>query len=551
MSEESTKSQSEKLWWEGAALYQIYPRSFFDTTGSGVGDLKGICSKLDYIKSLNVSGIWISPFYKSPMVDFGYDVSDYKNVDPLFGNIDDLKKLLVEAHNKNLKVIVDLVLSHTSQEHEWFINSVENPDGPYGDYYVWKETDNPNELPNNWLSVFGGPAWTYHPKRKAFYFHNFLKEQPDLNLHNPKVVEELLDVAKFWLDLGVDGFRLDACNCYYHDQSLKDNPKGPSSDVKVQDEENPYFSMVHLYDKSQPENIKFLSQLREVTDSYKTSHGKDILLLGEIFCDREEETTRSYTSEGKPLQSAYNFSLLTNERVSGMVRDAVMTYYSISSMTAWSFSNHDVVRVVSRWGDGLTLENRAKAYNTLLSGLPGICIFYQGEELGLTETVLSKEFQFDPFGSNIDSPYPGRDGCRTPLPWSQEENNFGFTTGKPWLPLAPDHKNLAVNSQEMDKNSVLNATRRLLEFRKSNPLLKSAGLHFWEDDGNAIVYARPGEKETFVFMANFGSTSLKWEGLGPGELMTNLSEKIEFFETEQGYCLELLTGGFGVLVLHN
>lgn len=470
---------SEILWWQGASLYQIYPRSFFDTNGDGVGDLAGIHQKLDYIESLNVDGIWISPFYKSPMVDFGYDVSDYRDVDPLFGKIEDLK---------------------------------------------------------------------------AFYFHNFLKEQPDLNLHNPKVREELLAIAKFWLDFGVDGFRLDACNCYFHDRSLKDNPKGFGVEVKVQDEENPYFSMVHLYDKSQPENIEFLKDLRTLTDSYQTS-GRDIFLLGEIFCDREEETTRSYTSGGKPLQSAYNFSLLRNDRPAGIVRDAVMTYHSISPMTAWSFSNHDVVRVVSRWGDTLSLENRAKAYNTILSGLPGLVIFYQGEELGLTETRLAKEHHHDPFGSNIDSPYPGRDGCRTPIPWKHDQKNFGFSEGDPWLPLADEHQHFSVDRQEEAKESVLNHTRRLLQLRnslqKSNQIFSKGSIHFWEDDGEAIVFALNHNDQSLIFMANFGSKLMRWEGLSEGELFQNVSEGLEFFKHDNHWAVELLPGGYGILKLNN
>lgn len=533
--------KEKRSWWHGGALYQIYPRSFNDTSGNGVGDLRGIHDKLDYIKSLGVQGLWISPFFKSPMVDFGYDVSDYKTVDPLFGNNEDFLNLLKSAHEKNLKVIVDLVLSHTSEEHHWFQESVKDPEGPYGDYYVWYEGE---KEPNNWLSVFGGKAWSYHPERKAWYFHNFLKEQPDLNLHNPKVQEELLGIAKFWLDHGVDGFRLDACNCYFHDPSLRDNPQGPVSEVKVQDESNPYFRQVHLYDKSQAENGDFLHKLRDLVDQYE-----ERILLGEIFCDREEETTRLYAGGGKPLHSAYNFSLLTNERPPGLMRDAVMTYFTISEATAWSFSNHDVVRVASRWGDGLAIETRAKAYNTLLSGLPGLLIFYQGEELGLTEAVLPKNYQFDPFGSNIDSPYPGRDGCRTPMPWSEKDKNFGFSEGTPWLPLPKEHGPMSVSSQVDRKESCLNHLRRLGEYRKSSEVLKKGSIHFWEDDGDCIVYNRKYEGRSVVIMANFGQKPLRWSGLPEGHVKEALSENIEFKKDESGCVLEILPGGFGVVEL--
>ncbi|MCR9206049.1 MAG: alpha-amylase family glycosyl hydrolase, partial [Halobacteriovoraceae bacterium] len=516
-------------------LYQIYPRSFFDKNNDGVGDIPGIISKLDYIKSLNVDGLWVCPFYQSPMVDFGYDVSDYRNVDPLFGSTEDLKQLISESHQRDLKVIVDLVLSHTSEQHEWFKKSVEEPDSKYGEYYVWHEG---SDRPNNWLSVFGGPAWSFHQKRGAWYFHNFLKEQPDLNLHNPDVQAELIDIAKYWLEKGVDGFRLDACNCYFHDPSLKDNPIGATVEVNVQDETNPYFQQVHLYDKSQPENVEFLNKLRSLVDTYDSK-----LLLGEIFCEREEETTREYTGGGKPLHSAYNFSLLRNERAPGMIRDAVMTYYSISPQTAWSFSNHDVTRVVSRWGDGHSLETRAKAYNTLLCGLPGLVILYQGEELGLPEAILPKEKQFDPFGSNIDSSYPGRDGCRTPIPWSNMGDYCGFSTVEPWLPIPENHRERDNLSQDKDPQSVLNHLRKLMKLRNGSDCIRKGKIHFWLDNEDAVVFARQEKGLHLVFGANFSQNSVEWKGVTGINILDSYSKGI--FNDENK--LIFAPGSFGVI----
>lgn len=527
-------------WSFGSSIYQIYPRSFMDTNGDGIGDLAGITAKLEYIKSLNFDAIWICPFFESPMVDFGYDVSDYRKIDPVFGGFTQFKALITKAHELNLKIIIDQVLSHTSDQHEWFKKSIAEPEGPYGDYYVWVEKD---EVPNNWLAVFGGSTWTYHEQRKAYYLHNFLIEQPDLNLHNPKVQEELLDVAKFWLDLGVDGFRLDACNMYFHNQSLQDNPMlGGEVENKVQDEKNPYFSQSHIYDKSQPENIAFLSKLRELVDSYDNK-----FLMGEIFCERQEETTKAYSQNGYPLHSAYNFSLLVNERPAHLLEENILKYYQISEGTTWSFSNHDVTRVVSRWKNTHSNEINAKVNNLILAGLPGYIILYQGEELGLTEAKLGEKFQLDPFGSNIESEYPGRDGCRTPIPWQAGQKNNGFSDGGPWLPIPEEHNQLAADIQDQNPNSVLNYTRELLRLRKSHQSIHSGDLQFLKDSDEVLIYKRASGVNSLYFLCNLSSEQYSFSVENTVQALEKLSQNIQIQKSQDQTLITILPGGYGVL----
>ncbi len=534
MSLSENESKKAPTWWQGGSLYQVYPRSFADSNQDGVGDINGIISRLNYIAELGVSGLWLGPIFKSPMVDFGYDVSDYRKIDPTFGSCEDFQNLLKECQEKNLKVILDLVMSHTSEEHPWFIDSEANPMGPYGDWYVWADGKD-GEPPNNWLSVFGGSAWSWSEKRGQYYLHNFLRQQPDLNFHNEKVQQEMLDIAKFWLDQGVDGFRLDACNCYFHNPSLQSNPMTYDHHSHVQDENNPYFQQAHLYDKSQPENREFLVQLRALTEQYPNR-----FLVGEIFCDREEETTQDYAQNAFPLHSTYNFSLLQNTREDNLFRHTVTKYFGISESTSWCLSNHDVMRVVSRWPDALPYSDRAKSYLTLLSGLPGLSILYQGEELGLSETFLTEENRLDPFGSNIDSPYPGRDGCRTPLPWTKEEF-AGFSTTEPWLPIPKEHFKNCVASQIKRPTSVINQARGLFDFRKDNPVVARGNIFFWRDDKEMIAFTRTLDHETLLYFASFSNLPIEMQQVGSGEIIDGIShgallENNGLLKLEPGAC---------------
>jgi alpha-glucosidase len=529
--------RSHTDWWQGGSLYQVYPRSFADGNGDGVGDLTGLIRGLDHIKKLGMTGLWLGPVFKSPMVDFGYDVSDYYSLDPTFGSMDEFHQLVTACQQRDLKIILDLVLSHTSDQHPWFQDSEAHPDGPYGDWYIWADGKEGGP-PNNWLSVFGGSAWTFSETRQQYYLHNFLKQQPDLNFHNPAMRAELLRVVKYWLDQKVDGFRLDACNCYFHNPSLSDNPVSHGGHTHVQDETNPYFEQTHLFDKSQPQNKDFLMEFRQLVDQYP---GR--FLVGEIFCDREEETTRDYTMNGFPLHSAYNFSLLQNHRHEGSLREPIIKYHSISPSTAWAFSNHDVTRVVSRWPDRLHTAHRAQGYLTLLSGLPGMVFLYQGEELGLTEALLPMNARKDPFGDNMESSYPGRDGCRTPLPWDDRSPGMGFTAAQPWLPIPEDHQYLSIRRQEADSDSTLRLCQKLFQFRRSQECLKTGNIQFWRDDEKAVIYSRSHHQQSFLFAASFSDEFIEIEDIPRVEMLDGLCQRMQL--REGGLVLE--PGARGVL----
>src|SRR3990167_681963 len=337
-------------WWRGGVIYQIYPRSFFDTSDDGVGDLDGIVSKLDYVAGLGVDGVWLSPFFRSPMADFGYDVADYRDVDPLFGSLADFDALIAAGRRSKLKVVIDQVYSHTSNQHAWFRESRQSRDNPKADWYVWADAKDDGSPPNNWISLFGGQAWSWDTRRRQYYMHNFLSEQPDLNFHNPQVRAAILDVARFWLDRGVDGFRLDVANFYYCDRLLRDNPPKRAGGGFAR----PYLHQRHLHDRSQPENLAFMEALRALVDQYE-----DRMTVAEIGSDSYIQRSIEYASPGR-LHTAYNFMLLENGPLTAsLIRNA------FEEWTCWSFSNHDVVRARTRWGG----EDASDDFATLLLGV--------------------------------------------------------------------------------------------------------------------------------------------------------------------------------------
>ncbi|MDY0009986.1 MAG: alpha-amylase family glycosyl hydrolase, partial [Bdellovibrionales bacterium] len=359
-------------WWRGAVVYQVYPRSFNDSNADGVGDIKGITQKLDYIASLGVDAVWLSPFFTSPMVDFGYDVSDYKNVDPMFGTLDDFDEMLREMHKRGLKLIIDVVLSHTSDKHPWFVESRKSRDNEKSEWYVWADPKEDGTPPNNWMSVFGGSSWQYDTKRGQYYYHQFLKEQPDLNVRNPVVQDALLDVCRFWMERGVDGFRLDALNHCIHDAQLRDNPplEGFDRNQSSGRQTHPYYWQRHLYDKTQPEMIPFIQRLRKLTDEYE---GR--FMVAEIGDDFQIKTSVAYTDGPDKLHTAYNFALL----VPGVyntksLRGAVEEYLAEGGdcWPSWAFANHDTMRVASRWAvDGKPDQEQVKMLGALVTTLRG------------------------------------------------------------------------------------------------------------------------------------------------------------------------------------
>jgi len=447
-------------WWRNAVIYQIYPRSFQDSNGDGIGDIAGITRRLGYLKSLGVDGIWISPFFVSPMKDFGYDVADYRDVDPIFGTLEDFDILLDRAHSLGLKIMLDMVLSHTSDQHEWFIESRKDKTNPYADWYVWVDGDE-TQRPNNWLSVFGGSAWQYDPQRAQYYLHHWLKEQPDLNYYNPQVQDRRLDECRFWLDRGVDGFRLDVINFLTHDRELRDNPPRNGDAANKVDGFNPYHGQKHIHSVSQPETLNFLRRLRALADRYG-----DIFLLGEIFDDDNIARTAQYTEPAGPLHSAYSFAMLKRKMDLSVVETSVAEFRSAhpQGIPTWVFENHDVPRIVSRW-TGPPTDNLPVYLLNLLLELQGTVILYQGQELGLPQASLSADQIQDPYGKSFD--FEGRDGSRTPMPWSPVRPNAGFTTGTPWLPVDEAHFSLNVEDQLKDPGSMLNAACRLIRQRRA------------------------------------------------------------------------------------
>ncbi len=455
-------------WWRDAVIYQIYPRSFQDDNGDGIGDLPGITRRLDHVASLGVDAIWLSPFFTSPDLDMGYDVSDYIGVNPLFGTIEDFDALVAKAHALGMKVIIDQVLSHTSDQHPWFTESRESRDNPKADWYVWADPQRDGTPPNNWVSVFGGSAWQFDTRRKQYYFHNFLTEQPDLNFHNPEVVDALLGTMKFWLDRGVDGFRLDTVNYYVHDRRLRNNP--PSDWVHFPN--NPYEAQFQIYSKTQPENIGVLQKMRALTDQYD-----DRMMVGEVgeMGDRQIEIMAEYTAGNDRLHMAYSFAMLSHDHraahfrncIAGFLRDAP------DGWPCWSFSNHDVQRHVTRWTPkGGSADAVAKQAIAMLCSFPGTLNIYQGEELGQTETDIEWEELQDTANARFWPEYKGRDGCRTPMTWEAEAPNAGFSPAKPWLPVKAPQAARAADRQNSDPGSVLNAYRTTLAFRKSRDPLR-------------------------------------------------------------------------------
>ncbi|SEW13104.1 alpha-glucosidase [Aliiroseovarius sediminilitoris] len=481
-------------WWRGAVIYQIYPRSFQDDSGDGVGDLRGITRRLPYIASLGVDAIWISPFFTSPMKDFGYDVSDYRDVDPMFGTLSDFDTLVQTAHGLGLKIMIDLVLSHSSDQHPWFVESRADRDNDKANWYVWSDANPDGTPPTNWLSIFGGSAWTWDARRCQYYMHNFLVSQPDLNFHEPAVQEALLDVARFWLERGVDGFRLDTINFYTHDAKLRDNPPLPPEkrNASIAPAVNPYNHQEHLYDKNRPETLDFLRKLRAAMDPYGAA------AVGEVGdAQRGLEIMGEYTAGDDLVQMCYAFELLSGDRPDAASIADLMDHVARvakDGWACWAYSNHDVMRHASRWN--LT-EDAQKLFATLLMCLRGSACIYQGEELGLTEAELSFDDLQDPYGVEFWPEFKGRDGCRTPMVWEASNSQGGFTTAvKPWLPVAPEHLRHAVAVAEQDETSLLHHYRHVIALRNAHPALAHGVMEALLIDGSALSFLRRTEDQT-------------------------------------------------------
>jgi len=471
-------------WWRGAVIYQIYPRSFQDSTGSGTGDLKGIAARLPHIADLGADAIWISPFFKSPMADFGYDVSDYCDVDPMFGTLADFDAVISTAHSLGVKVMIDLVLSHTSDQHPWFQASRLDRNNDKSNWYVWADPKPDGTPPNNWLSIFGGSAWQWSGQREQYFLHNFLTSQPDLNFHEPQVQDALLDVARFWLHRGVDGFRLDTINFYIHDKDL------------------PYNHQEHIYSKNQPENLDFLRKLRAVMQPFNAA------AVGEVGdAQRGMEILGEYTAGDDLMHMCYAFEFLSNAKPDAGEVAAVMNRLDDNApdgWACWAFSNHDVKRHATRWDmppAGL------RVMTTLMMCLRGSACIYQGEELGLHEADVAFEDLQDPYGIEFWPEFKGRDGCRTPMVWEQSNVHGGFSAAaRTWFPVSHDHIHQSVSVQEDDPSAIIHHYRRAIALRHAHPALAKGDHDGVKANGDVVYFTRTQGRDSILCVFNLSDS---------------------------------------------
>ncbi|MBM4028723.1 MAG: DUF3459 domain-containing protein [Planctomycetes bacterium] len=496
-----SKQLAEKpLWWQTGVIYQIYPLSFADSNGDGYGDLPGILGKLDYLKWLGVTALWISPIHPSPLADYGYDVSDYKGIHPSFGTMEDFDRLLAACHQRGLKLILDFVPNHTSDQHPWFLESRSSRDNPKRNWYIWKNPGHHGEPPNNWLSVFGGRAWTWDETTKQYYCHSFLKEQPDLDWRNPEVQEAMLDVMRFWLAKGVDGFRVDALWHVRKDEQFRDNPLDPEY---VEGEMSPYHQLIPAYSGGRPELHEIVGLMRQVTQEFR-----ERVLIGEMYLP-VEELVRYYGHESDSgIHLPYNFQLILLPWQAMDIFAGINTYEASLPAFAWPnwvLGNHDKPRVASRVG-----PEQAKIAALLLLTLRGTPTMYYGDEIGMEDVNVSDEEAHDPVAKAFPGIRLGRDPERTPMQWSAEPN-AGFSTGEPWLPLAADYEEANVERQKQDAGSLLAFYRQLLELRHKEPALQIGRYLPAGQRRNVFAFVREHDETTLLIAVNLGGTRARLE----------------------------------------
>ncbi len=492
-------------WWRDAVIYQVYPRSFQDDNGDGVGDLNGITRRLPHIAALGADCIWLSPIFRSPQKDMGYDVSDYTDIDPLFGTLEDFDALIARAHELGLKVITDQVLSHTSDQHPWFRESRVSHDNAKADWYVWADPLPDGSPPTNWHSHFGGPAWEFDPQRGQYYLHNFLAAQPDLNFHNPDVIDAILETCKFWLDRGLDGFRLDTVNYYFHDAQLRSNPPAQTRPQVMATDL--YGMQDNIYNKTRPENLNFLERLRALTDQYD-----DIMMVGEVgeMGAKSIRIMGDYTAGTSRLHMAYSFAMLGPDFTADHFRSCIEGFQqgAPDGHPKWSFSNHDVPRHVTRWADHAVSDtDMARLACAMLMSFEGTIGIYQGEELGQTETELTYDELTDPPALRFWPAIKGRDGCRTPMVWEMDKPNAGFSTGRPWLPVKPPQAALSVDAQEAANDSTLHFYKSAIAFRKAQPALTTGKTSFINLPEPLLAFHRKTDGQTITCAFNLSKDS--------------------------------------------
>jgi alpha-glucosidase len=487
--------KDEWIWWKHGVIYHIYLLSFYDSNDDGVGDLKGINFKLDYLEKLGIDAIWISPVFKSPMIDFGYDVSDYYSIDPLFGNISDFKELLSEAHKRNIKIILDMVLNHTSDQHPWFIESCADKKNPKRNWYIWKTSDK-GRKPNNWKTAFGGSCWEYNKETQEYYLHSFLKEQPDLNWRNKEVQQEMFKMLSYWLDMGVDGFRFDVINFIIKDKKLRNNPffYWLSSSRKIRT-------------RNHPKSYKIIRNLRKLLDKYP-----DRMSVGEVYTlpPGNPKLAASYLSQEKnALHLTFDFSSFFIGWNARKYFRTIEKWQSSIPDRGWPtlvFSNHDLFRAINRIGIGRNQEKKARLLALLLLTNKGTPFIYYGEEIGMKNSNISRSKIQDPLGKKYWPFFKGRDRARTPMQWNGSLY-AGFSDSKPWLPIDSDYKKINVEYQDSDPNSLLNLYIQLIRFRHSTPaIFGGKWIPACKGKNGIISYYRKDEKDQFLIILNFTSS---------------------------------------------
>jgi alpha-glucosidase len=504
-------------WWRGAAIYQVYPRSFLDTNGDGIGDLPGVTARLDHIAALGVDALWLSPFFTSPMKDFGYDVADYRDVDPIFGKLADFDALVARAHQLGLKVMIDQVYAHTSDMHAWFAESRSSRANSKADWYVWADPKLDGSPPSNWQSVFGGPAWTWDARRGQYYLHNFLSSQPQLNCHLPAVQDALLDVARFWLDRGVDGFRLDALNFAMHDPGFTDNPPAPDDG---RPRTRPFDFQLRKYSQSHAGIPAFIERIRALTEHYGA-----VFTMAEVGGADALSEMQLYTAGDARLNSAYGFDFLYAERLTpALVAESQADWPDRpgTGWPSWAFENHDAPRALSRWCTAANRPAFARLKMLLLAALRGNIILYQGEELGLEQVEIPFEQLQDPEAIANWPLTLSRDGARTPMPWAAQDEHGGFSSGAPWLPLGEANMAQAVDRQMADPASLLNLTIRLLGLRRLSEALRLGGFELLHADECTLAFRRKSDSQSVLALFNLSDATARW----PAGLTANGQELV-------------------------
>ena len=501
----TTSLQNSFLWWQKGVVYQIYPRSFSDTTGNGIGDLQGVIDKLDYLKeTLGVDAIWLSPFFPSPMADFGYDVSDYVNVHPMFGDLDTFDRLVEAVHRRGLKIIIDIVPNHSSDQHPWFLESRSSRDNPKRDWYVWRDAKPDGSPPNNWLSVFGGSAWEWDEHTGQYYLHSFLKEQPDLDWRNPDVKEAMLDVFRFWLDRGVDGFRIDVAQRLMKDPLERDNPLNESGALFSHKSMGEYDSQIHIYDVTHEDIHGVFREIRNILDTY--SERQPRYSVGEIHEYDFDTWATYYGKDLDELHMPFNFALLDADWEATAIRKVVDDLEAALPQGAWPnyvLGNHDEQRMVTRLG-----QAQARVAAMLLLTLRGTPTLYYGDELGMPESHIPDELVQDPWGITV--PGLSRDGCRTPMQWDQSPHAGFSSSNRTWLPVQPDFKDRNVTEQLQDPVSSLALYRKLLAFRQTSQALQiGAYIPIDEVPSSCYAYKRKTQEEHILVVLNFTDEAIE------------------------------------------